>query len=237
MNPKVCEWRLPSLRVSLLRLCLALALVFGGSVALAVPVSLGIDSTFETPQVYFEDMFVYSPVGQISPGRVTVTGGLGDLRQVDPGKFAVVLLGFKDDIVLLDSLLGNVITYPDPSRPELEEIFHLFKFEFYSDPQGQGFDPVALLEGYTVTFLSKTLANTCPFREDYCFAVPDGWFGLKGELGDGDVHGLLVAVKTELLPEPGSMLLLMGGLLGLCITSRPRIRRLAKSEQAHPSSK
>jgi hypothetical protein len=228
MNSKYCGSRLPSLRVFMLRLGLALACVLGASVASAVSVSLVINSTFDTPQVYFEDSFVYASVVEVSPGRVTVTGGLYKLRQVAPGKFAVVLLGFKDDVVLLDSLLVDVITHPDPSDPALEVIFQLFKLEFYSDPQGLGFDPVALLEGYAATYFSKTLANTCPFRENYCWVVPDGYFGLKAELGGGDVHGLMVAVKTGLLPEPGSALLLMSGLLGLCITSRRQLGGLVK---------
>lgn len=111
---------------------------------------------------------------------MTVTGGLDELRQVAPGKFAVVLLGFKDDVVLLDSLLGDVITHPDPSDPALEVIFQLFKLEFFSDLQGLGFDPVALLEGYAVTYFSKTLANTFPFREDYLWGCSRWIFRAEG---------------------------------------------------------
>jgi len=228
MNSKVYRLLPLTLQVYFGKLCLALGFALVSTAASAIPTSLVIDNTFTTPQVFFVDRFVYSPQVQTSFGRVTVTGGLDDLRQLNPGKFAVVLLGFKDDIVLVDSLLGEVITYPDPSNPTLEEIYHLFKVEFYSDPQGLGFDPVELLSGYATTYFSKTLANTCPIREDYCWAVPDGYFGLTAELGGSDVHGLVIAVNTGLLPEPGSALLLLSGLLGLGVTGRHQVGRLVK---------
>lgn len=206
-------------RAAIVRIGVSIALTVTSSIALATHVGLLFDNLVPVPQVMENNGggSFYNLQISTSNGRATVTGGLFSGDFVPVGKRAVGLLGFSDDLLLLDAQAASLIQI-DPNLEPAQ--IQLFALEFYSDPITMGFDPTLLLAGYATNFLIKTFSNTCPFSGD-CIGTPSGYFDLTTEMGNPP-DTLRLGVRTSLVSAPATHTLALTAFALLGLFSRRR---------------